>query len=180
MAKQSKNTENIAAPTKESAADVERRIVAVKVFILAQTTGERSAISDVPLHEVILLRRKVPHLGGNKVDLVGEWPSTADRTRGLTVAEVRDEFEKLRNRYTYDKPGGQDGDQVDLVMDVYGPNPRRLVEVMRRTHAAWQKLEATLGDKEPTPEQLEELVALAEPDADYEAIDYTESAPATV
>jgi len=150
------------------------------VFILAQTTGERAAITDVPIHEVILLRRKVPHLGGNKVDLVGEWPSTAERTRGLTIAEVRDEYEKLKNRYTYDKPGGQEGDQVDLVMDVYGPNPRRMVEVMRRVHAAWKKLAEQLGDKEPTPEQLEELVALAEPDADYETIDYNEGAAATV
>lgn len=144
-----------------------------KVFILVHTTGgNRAALADVPLHEVPLLRKKIPALGGNELKVLGEWPATADRIRGLNATQLREEYEVLRDRYTYDKPGGREGDQVDLMMDVYGPlNQGRLVTVMRRLEKAWVEMERGLEDgKQPTEEQIEEILALAEPEHDFETI----------
>lgn len=150
-----------------------------KVFILVESrNGNRSALKDVALHEVPLLRRKVPATGGTELKVLGEWPTTAERVRGLTAVQLREEYETLRDRYTYDKPGGREGDIVDLMMDIYGPlNQGRLVAVMRRLEKAWREMlsEVEAGEL-PTEEQIEDVLKLAEPENDFVPLDEAASA----
>lgn len=161
-------------PVRRSDRPEDAPIVVRKVFILVTSdNGNRSSLADVPLHEVPLLRKKVPGTGGSELKVLGEWPPTAERFRGLTAAQLRDEYETLRTRYTYDKPGGREGESVDLMMDFYGPfNQRRLYDVMRRLEKAWREMMRDVADgDQPTPEQIEEVLALAQPEGDMVALE---------
>lgn len=180
MAKAKTPPADTAAPTTPDAKRPVRRegtsgeapVIARKVFILAHTSGERAALADVALHEIPLLRRKIPLLGGNDLKVLGEWPENVDRVRNLTSEMVREEYTTLENRYTFDKPGGREGEQVNLLGDVYGPlTSGRLIAVMRRLEVAWRKMMAQVPEgEEPTEDAIEDVLKLAEPEHDFGAL----------
>ena len=156
--------------------------VAAAVFATVTTSGPRGKLNLVALHEIPLLRRKLQLQAGDSVELLGQWPAHVDRIRARTAAALNDEYARLLGLYRFEKPDGREGEVTDLVMDLYGPaHQGRLVAVMRRQEEAWRTLADELGlDGEPSAEQLEALVALAEPEADYggDGIPY-EPAPRT-
>lgn len=151
---------------------------AFKVYTHAQTSGERAALAVVPLHEMPLLRRKVTALGGNNVELVTEWPDHVMRIQPVSLAQLNDEYARLVEVYTYDAPSGKaDGEQINLMMDFYGPaHQGRLLAVMRRLEDAFRaKMEELGPGKLPSKEDLEEIVALAEPDHDFSMIPFDDA-----
>lgn len=149
------------------------RVIARQVFVHVESTAKRGGLDVVALHRIPLLRRKLQVDG--EVRLIGEWPDNTDRRRDMDGIALREEYRRMQGEYIYETGNPEDGrrgDMVDLVTDFYGaPTSGRLVAVMRKLESAWTKLEAHLaktGEKFPTPQQIEEVLALAAPENDFE------------
>jgi hypothetical protein len=162
--------------TKEPAskdAEASPRVIARQVFVHVESTAKRGGLDVVALHRIPLLRNKLRVDG--EVRLIGEWPENTDRRRDMDAVGLRDEYRRMQEMFIYetgDPEEGRRGDVVDLVTDFYGaPTSGRLVAVMRKLESAWAKLEAHLartGEKFPTPQQMEEVLAVAAPENDFE------------
>lgn len=142
--------------------------MARKVWIHAESTAKLGGLTVVGLHEIPLLKKKLVHDG--EVRLIGEWPEGTSRYRDMSASDVMEEYNRMRDAYLYEDPNATPGSNavVDLVADFYGPpSQSRLVSVMRRIEKAFREMVERLGDETPTPADLEELVALAEPEADF-------------
>jgi hypothetical protein len=137
------------------------------------STGEKGKIDIVALHELPLLRRKIALEGpGSPMPVaLAEYPPHLDRMRALTVNDLRDEGKRLEEKYLIDKPGGQNGEQVNLLADFYGTGLRGLRDAMRRLEAGYRQIQASIGEDEAiSDEQIEELARLADPDADLDGL----------
>ena len=137
------------------------------------STGEKGKIDIVALHELPLLRRKIALEGpGSPMPVaLAEYPPQLDRMRVLTVNDLREESKRLEEKYLIDKPGGQNGEQVNLLADFYGTGLRGLLEAMRRLEAGFRQIQKSLGEDEAiSDEQIEELARLADPDADLDGL----------
>lgn len=145
-------------------------VVASEIFAIV-TTGYKGQIDIVPLHEVPLLRRKrqLQQPGGEVAKVLAEYPEHLDRVRKLTAPQLRDTYARLKERYEFDKPGGKEGETVDLVAQFYGIGLRNLQSTMRRLEAGYRQIMDSLAaDEVMSDEQLEELVRFADPDFDIE------------
>jgi hypothetical protein len=148
-------------------------VIARQVCVHIESTAKRGGLDVVALHRIPLLRRKLSVDG--EVRLIGEWPDNTDRRRSLDALGMQEEYRRMQELFVYETGNPEDGrrgDMVDLVTDFYGaPTSGRLVAVMRKLDAAWTALEQQLaktGEKFPTPQQMEEIVALASPEHDFE------------
>lgn len=141
-------------------------IIASVVFAIV-STGAKGKIDIVPLHEVPLLRRKIAlqEPASETPKVLAEYPSHLDRVRGKTMLDLRSEYARLIDRYKFEKPNGREGEEVNLVADFYGTGLGQLRATMLRIEQGWKQIKAGVGeDQEPSDEQLEELVTLADPD----------------
>lgn len=156
----------------------ESPVIARKVWIHVESTAKLGGLAVVGLHEVPLMRKKLAVDG--EVRLIGEWPEATPRRRDMRAADLSQEYNRLREVYTYEDPNAAPGANqlIDVVADLYGPPAQsRLVAVLRRIDAGFAELEAKLGDEIPTPAQLEDIVALTSHEADFsDGIDYEPAA----
>lgn len=161
-------------------------------FELKDGTRERS--HGVAIHEVPLLRRRYPD---GTVKVMTEWPRGISRLRDLTMTELRSEHARLCLSYIYPTSPTT---KRDLVAEVYGASPseqiRNLAVGMKDVVLAFRALEVhakqRLAVKYPgrvfseaefhgatseviTPEEMESLVKLIEPEAD--TLDHIELDP---
>lgn len=151
-------------PAEAAAAPVERkRIVAVAIFVHGVTSGKQGGLVAPRLHEVPLMRRKLELLQ-ERLELLADWPDDKAREREFDAGDLAEEWKRLKERYTFI---GNDDKQYDLMTEIYGQaHEGRLVAVMRRMHDGLRaKLKAKGGKL--LVEDLEELVALALPEADF-------------
>lgn len=156
---------------------VDEKPVAVGVFIHADSSGKNGCLNAPPIHEVILLRRKLEAFGEH-LTLDPSWPERTTRERAYTVAMLNDEYARLRQRYVFVNDGGT---QIDLLADVYGPaHNGRLVSVMRKMHLAFVRLEKACEKEGRTirVDELEAIVDLAKPEGDF--VEAPEESPAAV
>jgi hypothetical protein len=143
-----------------------------RVYALV-STGEKGKIDIVALHELPLLRRKIAleAPGSPMPEAMAEYPPHLDRLRALTVNDLREEHKRLGEKYLIDKPGGQNGEQVNLLTDFYGNGLRGLRDAMLRLEAGYRQIQDSLGEDEAvSDEQIEELARLADPDADLDGL----------
>jgi hypothetical protein len=147
--------------------------IARAVLIHIESTAKLGGLDVVALHRIPLLRQKLAVDG--EVRLIGEWPDGLDRRKDMTAADVAAEHRRMCEIFVYERNSGEDGrrgDVVDLVTDFYGPPASsRLVPVMRKLDQAFAQLEAELvrtGAKFPTPAQLEDVLALAGTEHDFD------------
>lgn len=139
-------------------------VVARKVYIHAFSSGPRASLEAVPLHEIPLMKRKL-EVFGEHLTISADWPDFVPHEREVTALGLREEHTRLREKYTFK---GNDGQQYDLVQDVYGPaHQGRLVAVMRRQAKAWGEAVRAAGTESLPIEVLQELVQLADPEADF-------------
>lgn len=156
------------APAQDAARDADAApqgpVVARKVFIHAFSSGPRASLEAVPLHEIPLMKRKL-EVFGELLTLSEDWPDFVPHEREVTALGLREEHTRLREKYTFK---GNDGQQYDLVQDVYGPaHQGRLVAVMRRQAKAWGEAVRAAGTESLPIDVLKELVQLADPEADF-------------
>lgn len=155
-------TDAAAVRKDERAAEEELPKVAHRVFINAFTSGQRASMDAFPVHEIPLLRRKVEAFG-ETLTLGLDWPEYVPRERGLTAPQMREEYTRLKDKYTF---LGNDGQPYDLVTDVYGSQVQgRLFQVMRKQERAWREL-----SKKGSPLTLEDwndIVKIADPESDF-------------
>lgn len=133
------------------------------------STGPRGKLDAIPLHEVPLLRRKLQlqEPAAETPRVLAEFPEHLDRVRGKNLVQLREEYARLVERYSFDKPNSNNGEQVNLVADFYGSNLTNLRTAMIRLEQGYQQIHADLGPEDQmSDEQMEELVALADPDFD--------------
>lgn len=166
------STPPAAAPVDRGVGADGRPAVVAKVFVNAVTSGVHPALEAIPLHEVVLFKRKLSQLG-NSCKLDGDWPKRTDRTVQVSARELRSEYMRLREKYTYTPEGKGESDKIDLMVDVYGPpHQGRLRAIMVKIDEAWRQLVAdTLttkkGIRRPTAQELDALAALADPEQDF-------------
>jgi hypothetical protein len=150
------------------------------------STGQRGKIDTIPLHEVPLLRRKIQlqEPAAETPKVLAEFPEHLDRYRPKKMADLRAEHARLVERYTFDKPASNNGEQINLVADFYGSNLTNLRNAMVRLEQGMRQIAGALKDDEAlSDEQMEELVALAcDPDFDLNSggegqIEYQEFEP---
>jgi hypothetical protein len=145
-------------------------VIATKVYCNVISSGPRASLLAMPLHEIPLARRKLEILReGLKID--PSWPEGMDRHRGMTAPDLASEYERLRRTYVF-ADGDDEQRKFDLVSDLYGrPHEGRLVAIIRRMHAAYEKLRVEHRDDEdgePWPEaEWESIVRLAAPEQDF-------------
>jgi len=136
------------------------RHVAHSVFVVVNSTGKRGGQTDVPMHEVPLLRRKLKALGEdlNVIRLSDEHI----RVRGETMESVQAIYGRLRGLYTFLPEGHKEGDEVDLVSSIYGNERdglKSLAITMRALHRGYETLSSTLKrGKGPTVEDLDHVI----------------------
>lgn len=131
-------------------------------------TGPRGKVDLLFLHEVPLLRRKLSaqNPGGDSPRVFPGFPEAVERIRPFTAERMIEEYARLEGRYVFDKPGGREGEQLDLLTDFYGSrHNNRLAEVMRILAAGWRQISADLIDEVETisEEQIDELLRLVDP-----------------
>lgn len=145
-------------------------VVAIKIYCNAYSTGPRGSLLAMPLHEIPLARRKVVLLG-QELKIDPSWPKGGlERAKGMTGADLANEYSRLREHYVFTM-GDDQVNKYDLVSELYGqPHERRLIAIIRRMHAAYEKLRVAHQDDGEKPWQEDEwegLVALAEPEQDF-------------
>lgn len=160
------------APTPSTASKPPSDCIARPVLIHIESTAKLGGLDVCYLHRVPLMRRKLAVDG--EVRLIGEWPDGLDRRKEWTARDVADEYRRMTELFVYERNSGEDGrrgDIVDLLTDFYGPIANsRLVPVIRKIDRAFAALEKHLlaiGEKFPTPQQLEEVIALTAPEHDF-------------
>lgn len=133
------------------------------------STGARGKIDAIPLHEVPLLRRKIQlqEPAAETPRVLAEFPEHLDRLRPKTLVQLREEYARLVERYSFDKPNSNNGEQVNLVADFYGGGLANLRTAMIRLEQGFRQITGDLGPEDQlSDEQMEELVAVADPDFD--------------
>lgn len=139
-------------------------LVTSKVYIHAFSSGSCASLEAVPLHEVPLMRRKLETFG-ESLTVSTDWPDFVPRERTVTAAQLREEHNRLQEKYRFK---GNDGQDYDLVQDLYGPaHQGRLVAVMRKQAAAWKKAVQESGSDNLDIETINDLVLIADPESDY-------------
>lgn len=156
-----------------------RSIIARVCWIHVESTAKLGGLDIIGIHEVPLMRKKLLHDG--EVRLIGEWPPNTPRFRDMNAPMLGEAYQRMRDRYAWEDPNAAPGTNpvVDLTVDLYGPPAQsRLVPVLRRIEVAFRKLLAAKGEEFPTPQELEEIVALTSQDEDFEQDDGIPYTPA--
>lgn len=156
-----------------------RSIIARVCWIHVESTAKLGGLDIIGIHEVPLMRKKLLHDG--EVRLIGEWPPNTPRFRDMNAPMLGEAYQRMRDRYAWEDPNAAPGTNavVDLTVDLYGPPAQsRLVPVLRRIEVAFRKLLAAKGEEFPTPQDLEEIVALTSQDEDFEQDDGIPYSPA--
>jgi hypothetical protein len=176
-----RTTESQTTPAAQVGADkpTGKRPIAFRVFAWCASTGPRAAPECLSIHEIALAKRRA-EAQGERIELLPDFhdgKDWIDRERPVTAEANNDErfngsislmeeHQRLTDRYTFP---GANGQTINLVADVYGPpHQGRLLAVLRRIHIAGRKLDERLrkDGRKLTSEDLSELVALADPEAD--------------
>lgn len=160
-------------------------VVCSSIYALV-STGARGKLDAIPLHEVPLLMRKLrlQEPAGETPRVMAEFPEHRDRRKPLTMPQLRAEYARLVDRYSFDKPGSHNGETTNLVADFYGNGLGVLRSSMLRLEAGLRQIRQDLGEDETiSDEQMQELVKLADEEFDMDAggtgeIDYQPFEPA--
>ena len=165
------NSKNLSPSSVEGPArageDPSLPIIGTVVYVLCHSNGVRGALDMRPLHELLLLRRKLEAFGG-ELTIKVEYPEDSSRERPLTPPGLRAMYDRLTKEYSFKGNNDQD---YNLVMDVFGPpSQRRLIEVIRQTHKEYIAL--LKRGKPITVDDLIQLAAIADPEQSIETSMY--------
>ncbi len=147
--------------------EVQLPTIATMIYVLCFSSGPRGAQDMLPLHELILCKRKL-EAHGESLTLLVDYPVDASRERPLTSLALKAMHERFAGKYIFK---AADDRPIDLVMDVYGPpSAGRMLKIIRQQHKAYLAL--VQAGKPLTREDIEQLALMADPDAEIEAADY--------
>ena len=157
-----------AARRKVQPAAVDLPKICASVYVLV-STGSKGKLDTLPLHEIPLLRRKIllQEPSSEVPKVLAEFPEHLDRLRPKTAPELREEYQRLSDRYVFEKPNSNNGEMVNLLADFYGNGLAGMRSAMLRLEQGYRQIKSALGpDEVISDDQMEELAAIADPDFD--------------
>jgi hypothetical protein len=171
----------------ESGGENRKGFIAHSVFVEVATGGKRPAQELIALHEIPLLERKLRAMQSSitsiglsqnlspKVENHKQVLSKPQATirEHIGIGEVEEIFQRLSGRYRFLPEGAREGDEVDLVEQVYGIGTngvKALAITMRKLHAGYVELVKNLPDEQeaPTEDELKDLIDRCGPRAALE------------
>lgn len=173
------------------------KTVLAQVFVNVEVSGTTGGTCIIPIHELLLLRRKVKDIGRGVTAVISldasnrpGWQyrigddgvptdeETLPRVKGMTLTGFKDEYARLTRKYKYQITENR---WADAFVAVY-ETQKRLAESMKKMHEAYDRL----SEKQPdgsrkrllTLDDWESIARIASPEAELlelEEITLTES-----
>ena len=166
--------------------DERKSFTAHSIFVEVATGGKRPAQELIALHEIPLLERKLRSMASS-VERIGLPRYQTPKVEGLkqivskaeavihehSLYEVDGIFSRLCGRYRFLPEGAREGDEIDLVEQVYGTGTnglKQLAITMRKLHAGYVKMIKELPDDQEAPDEadLKDLIDRCGPRAALE------------
>lgn len=131
---------------------------AATVFANVQSTGPRSSLTSVAVHEFPMMKRMAQIVAAEDITLDPSWVTGVNRVRFYkTPDDVRSELSRLQGLYTT----VYNGREIDLITEFYGAEQNGLIgfmKALKRIHLTYRELRETKSDLQLTENDLHKLV----------------------